>query len=191
VDLSPTAPQGDDKLWQFVCRLTNPSSLSDSGRSRRRAVIPALPFCHVVLTGKRPVHTSCSKPLKTLGDHLRKKRLELGLLQREVAERLRVTADTVRNWEGNATTPICQYHARILHFLGYDPFPKPQTLAQQLVQYRNIQGLSQRQFAKRLRVDQGALGRWERGERRPDGKFLARVESFLNRHQDSRSSPAD
>ena len=35
----------------------------------------------------------------TLGDHLRKRRMDLGLRQQDVAERLGVCTDTVVNWE--------------------------------------------------------------------------------------------
>jgi len=40
------------------------------------------------------------KELKRLGDHIRKRKLELGLFQREVAQRIRVTQGTVYRWEG-------------------------------------------------------------------------------------------
>jgi transcriptional regulator with XRE-family HTH domain len=43
--------------------------------------------------------------LKTLGDHIRKRRLDLGLLQREVAAKLSVTESTIWNWESNTTDP--------------------------------------------------------------------------------------
>jgi len=138
-----------------------------------------LPFCHLALKAKRPVAILSRNPLKTLGDHLRKKRFDLGLLQREVAERLGVSAETIVNWEGNATTPICHRREAIVHFLGYNPFPKPRTLGEQLVWHRWALGLSQRRFAKRLKIDQGTLGRWERGERQPTGKYLARVKCAL------------
>ncbi len=40
-------------------------------------------------------------------------------------------------------------------------------------------GLSQERAAARLGVDSGTLARWERGERRPVGRFLEMVERFL------------
>ena len=61
----------------------------------------ALPFCHVRLTARKPSPAAYPKEMKTLGDHLRKRRLDLGLLQREVADRLGVTKDTIHNWESN------------------------------------------------------------------------------------------
>jgi transcriptional regulator with XRE-family HTH domain len=58
--------------------------------------------------------------LKTLGDHLRKRRLDLGLLQREVAQKLQVNQMTICNWEINRTSPQLRFIPRIITFLGYN-----------------------------------------------------------------------
>ena len=83
-------------------------------------LIPALPFCHVSLKGPKPSPSAYPKILKTLGDHIRKKRLDLGLLQKEVAERIGVGKTTIYNWEKNRTTPASRFRRRIIQFLGYD-----------------------------------------------------------------------
>jgi len=64
-----------------------------------------LPFCHVHLRGQKPLPAGFPKELSTLGDHLRKRRLEVGLLQREVAAHLGVNKTTVYNWERHRTNP--------------------------------------------------------------------------------------
>jgi transcriptional regulator with XRE-family HTH domain len=119
--------------------------------------------------------------LKTIGDHLRKRRIDLGWRQKEAAEQIGVGQKTVCNWETNATHPEFRYYPSITRFLEYSPFGKPQTLSEELVQYRKVRGLSQQTFACLLRVDPSTLGRWERRDRRPEGKFLRRIESFLDR----------
>jgi transcriptional regulator with XRE-family HTH domain len=58
------------------------------------------------------------KELRTLGDHLRKRRLDLGLLQRQVAEQLGVDKTTVYNWESHRTAPPPVYEHRIAAFLS-------------------------------------------------------------------------
>jgi transcriptional regulator with XRE-family HTH domain len=63
---------------------------------------------------------------------LRKRRLDLGLLQREVAARLGVTESTVTNWELNRTSPKIRFLPGIIALLGYDPRPAGVTLADQL-----------------------------------------------------------
>jgi transcriptional regulator with XRE-family HTH domain len=39
--------------------------------------------------------------LETLGNYIRKKRLDLGLMQKEIANRIGVDVETVYRWESN------------------------------------------------------------------------------------------
>jgi DNA-binding XRE family transcriptional regulator len=59
--------------------------------------------------------------LNTLGDHIRKKRLNLGLTQREVAHLIGVEQCSVYNWEKRGMNPAQRVQTAIIHFLGYDP----------------------------------------------------------------------
>jgi DNA-binding XRE family transcriptional regulator len=52
-----------------------------------------------------------------LGSRLRCKRRELGLLQKQAAERLGVAADTLLNWEMNRRQPPARYNLAIAAFL--------------------------------------------------------------------------
>lgn len=115
------------------------------------------------------------KELKTIGDHIRKRRLDLKLLQSDVAKRLGVIESTVWNWENNATSPTFPYWPTIAEFLGYNPLPEPRTVAERLVQTRKNLGLSQKKMAGRIGVDPSTLARWERGERQPTGVDLRRI----------------
>jgi transcriptional regulator with XRE-family HTH domain len=67
----------------------------------------------------------------------------------------------------------------ILRFLGYNPLPPGRTWAERLVNARTALGLSQKESAQKIGVDQGTLARWERGEREPTGGFAARATRFL------------
>jgi transcriptional regulator with XRE-family HTH domain len=64
--------------------------------------------------------------LRHIGDHLRKHRLDLGLLQREVAERIGASTATIANWELGRTTPALGWLPHIISFLGHDPRPVSQ-----------------------------------------------------------------
>jgi DNA-binding transcriptional regulator YiaG len=64
----------------------------------------------------------------------------------------------------------------IICFLGYNPLPPSDGW---LVRGRRVFGLSQKEAARRIGVDQCTLARWERGERKPTGPFAARAERFL------------
>jgi hypothetical protein len=64
-----------------------------------------LPFSHLAFSARKPLPAAYPRGLSTLGDHLRKRRLDLGLLQREVADKLGVDEMTTCNWEINRTSP--------------------------------------------------------------------------------------
>jgi len=62
------------------------------------------------------------KHLKALGNHIRAKRLDLGLLQKDVAGIIGVTTDTITNWEKGRNQPMHWHYLKINKFLGYSPF---------------------------------------------------------------------
>ncbi len=55
----------------------------------------ALPFCHFEKTSKKPISKVYPKALLTIGDHLRKRRLDLNLLQIQAASMLSVDEMTI------------------------------------------------------------------------------------------------
>jgi transcriptional regulator with XRE-family HTH domain len=81
-----------------------------------------LPFCHVRLSARKPVPKGYPSELRTVGDHLRKRRLDLGLRQKDVARRLGANVNTVTNWEVGRTAPAARYAKGIVRLLGYAPF---------------------------------------------------------------------
>lgn len=58
---------------------------------------------------------------RSLGEHIRRRRLELGLTQWQAGERLGVSGWTVANWEKGYTKPIIAARGTLVTFLGYDP----------------------------------------------------------------------
>jgi DNA-binding XRE family transcriptional regulator len=83
-----------------------------------RTDIPALPFCNVSLKAAKPLPPAYPKVLYTLGDHIRKKRLDLKLQQKEVADIIGVEEATIYNWENNRSSPAIRYLPKIREFLG-------------------------------------------------------------------------
>lgn len=140
---------------------------------------PCVAFLPCPPKGPRPLPRSYPQVLATIGDHLRKRRFDLGLLQREVAERLGVDLTTVTNWELKRTTPALRFIPGIIGFLGYAPFPAGASLPDRLRTCRELCGLSQKRLACCLQVEESTLARWERGTRRPTHVLLKRVEAFL------------
>ena len=115
----------------------------------------------------------------TLGDHLRNRRLDLGLLQEEAATKLGVSSDTVRGWENNRHEPAIRHVPRILEFLGYVPFEPGPSLTERFRFARWTRGLSKRAMAARLGVDETTVRDWERGVHRPSRRNRDRLDALL------------
>jgi transcriptional regulator with XRE-family HTH domain len=99
----------------------------------------------------------------TIGEHLKARRFDLKLHQRQVAAKLRVDTSTVLNWEKGKGKPAVSAWPAILGFLGYDPRLPPTTLPERLKATRKGLGWSIKKAARALHVDPSTVGDWERG----------------------------
>ena len=133
-----------------------------------------LPKSHHLTSRTRP-----PEKLETVGDHIRRRRILLKLLQKQVGQQFGVDASTIHNWETNIAKPGTKYMPAIVRFLGYNPAPPPKGWANRLVQGRTALGLTQKESAHRMGVDPCTLARWERGEREPTGAYAARALRFV------------
>jgi transcriptional regulator with XRE-family HTH domain len=114
-----------------------------------------------------------------LGEHLKKRRKEHGLLQREAAARMGIGIDTYANWENGRTKPVAAQFRPVVQFLGYDPTPEAKTLAERLEAKRRVLGATHSQIAGYLGWDPGTLRRYLNGTwRMPRGRAAA-LEEFL------------
>jgi len=98
-----------------------------------------------------------------LGEHVRKRRLELRLIQKQAAERLGVNPWTALNWEKDHTGPPIASMPAIIRFLGYDPFPAPKNIPERLLPKRRATGWSNKEAARQLGTDEATWGDRERG----------------------------
>jgi len=59
----------------------------------------------------------------TLGEHLRKKRIDLSLSMTQLAKLLGlgITDTAIEKWEKNQNRPTESHRCRIIEFLGFDP----------------------------------------------------------------------
>jgi transcriptional regulator with XRE-family HTH domain len=119
-----------------------------------------LPFALVTLKCLKPKEPDFTP--ETLGEHVRKRRLEFGLTQKEAGDRMGATAVTVLHWEKGKTQPLVESIPAIIAFLDSDPFPPPTSLSEQLAAVRRKMGWSIKQAARHLGVDPGTWGRWEK-----------------------------
>lgn len=143
---------------------------------------PALPFCYIQLHAQKPVSKAYPTELKTLGDHLLKKRLDLGLFQKDVAKIFGTCMASVMNWEKNRNTPNIEFTSKIIEFLGYVPFESisDMSLGEKIVTCRRIKGISQKELAKQLGFDPGTVENWENNRKIPTGPYLTALNTFLD-----------
>ena len=138
-----------------------------------------MPFCHIKLRALRNKVTISPTQINSLGDHIRARRLDRKLLQRQVATQIGVHEMTITGWERNATIPEDRYMPAIIQFLGYNPLPPANSLAERLTDARRRLGLSQRKMAVKLGVDPTTLMGWEAGRHQPTGKSLEIIGRIL------------
>mgnify|MGYP000948499768 FL=1 len=137
-----------------------------------------LPLVRVSLKALKP-EAFANEP-KTLGEHVARRRYELCLTQEEAAERLGVSSWTVLNWEKGKTEPHVASILAILRFLGYDPFPPPKTLAEELALKRSRLGWTQSRIAEMLCIDEATWAGWEAGRQMPKGRHAELIRRFLD-----------
>ena len=117
---------------------------------------------------------------KTLGDHLRKVRMDRGLRHDEVARELGVSRATLFNWEGNHTRVQTRFMPQVVAFLGYDPREEAGQIGDRIRMLRERQGLSQVALARKLGLNPSTVVAWERGRLRiAFPKVRKRFQEFL------------
>jgi transcriptional regulator with XRE-family HTH domain len=121
-----------------------------------------LPFVRIRLVAPRP--KPCPEHPQTLGEHIKKRRFECGLTQRQTAAQLGVNASTILNWETGRYEPPVRSMPAIFRFLGYYPFAEAQSIGERLLRKRREGGWSICEAARHLGVDPTAWGNWESGE---------------------------
>lgn len=151
-----------------------------------------LPLCDRVL------HTSRDKYLpsrnrgipvpkepRTIGGHLRRRRLQLRIFQSEAARLLGVSTEVLSRWEWDTVFPAQATWPRLADYLGYDPFmhrklssPKgnestsvanltrkaTESFGTWVRKHRVRLRKSQKEFARCLGVDPKTLRHWEMNE---------------------------
>jgi transcriptional regulator with XRE-family HTH domain len=100
---------------------------------------------------------------RSLGQHLRNRRLILGLHQEDVARQLGCLREVYDRWERDERHPVVSEWPRILTFLGYYPF-RNGTSADLVLRARRSHGADQKRLAEMVGVIHQRLRRWEHGK---------------------------
>lgn len=116
----------------------------------------------------------------TIADKLKNRRIELGLLQKDVAKLIGVCEDSITLWENNRNEPSIIYYPKIIKFLGYVPFDvDSSTLGGQLKLYRYLHGFSQEELARTLDINESTVFHYENNKHKPSPKTLRKFRSLL------------
>jgi DNA-binding transcriptional regulator YiaG len=134
-----------------------------------------LPFYNFSIEFSKPKPFNYPTKLNTIGDHMRARRLDLKLEQKDIAHIFSVSLDTITNWELNHHALGIWLGNDIIAFLGYDPRPKPQSLPEQLLAFRWREGLKSKDAACRADVDPTTWAKWERGDKVPNKKNINKL----------------
>jgi len=140
-----------------------------------------LPFCHLTLKAKKPVHREKYPDIcRTWGDWIKVRRLDLKLTKRQLSLRFNVSDVTIYLWEKNRINPSLAQIPKIIEFLGRDPFEKKtENLGEKIREYRRIHGLTQKKLAEQLGVDPTTLAAWESSKHRPSKQILEKLKLLL------------
>jgi DNA-binding XRE family transcriptional regulator len=135
-------------------------------------------------TGKKVPVSYPANP-GTIGEHLKRKRMDSKLLQKDVAKILGVSEDCITNWEKNRSIPQIQFMPSIIEFLAYLPYSFDlTTLSGKLKAYRHVKGISQKKLGTMLNVDGATICSWEKGESQPYKRTLDQINTLFKEVSD-------
>ena len=136
-----------------------------------------MPFCHGSIVAPRPAHPhrwkftqAVTNAPKTIGDHLKTKRLQLHLFQSDIANTIGISTGSLQNWERNVGTPMPKNMPAVIRFLGYVPFEHDGSLGGKTRWLRLGAGWNQEELAVAARCEESTVWRWV--SNRPFAKYL-------------------
>ena len=137
---------------------------------------------------------------KTIGEHLRRRRLELGIFQSEAARKLGVSTVTLSRWECGKVYPTWPQQPAVAAYLGFNPFTNPtlgspkgnersgvailspkssDNIGQAIIRHCMKARKTRKQAAKEMGLSPKTVWNWVTGRRQPNARLRARVLEFL------------
>jgi len=142
--------------------------------------VNALPYSTLQSSVQKPRRVY-PKALKTIGNHLRKRRLDLKLSQEKVANILGVSLRAIYAWEKGEKNPWITRMPKVVEFLGYNPrIQSTVTLGAEIKAYRLLHGLSLRELGKLSGIGATTIGRLERNMGGADKETLEKLNRIIN-----------
>jgi transcriptional regulator with XRE-family HTH domain len=115
---------------------------------------------------------------KTLGEHLRKRRLDLRETQAQAAARFGISSTAYNGWEADRIAPNISKWPEVVRFLGYDPTPAPTNFDEALTALQRRHGLPREVLAVRLGIERKTLFNWLGGRTTPSSEALRKLGIF-------------
>jgi len=81
---------------------------------------PALPFSRSIHSVKKPPLSGFPWQPNSLGQRILKRRLELGLTQQQMAEKLKVNDQTICRWETGENKPTMKHYNMLIALSCFD-----------------------------------------------------------------------
>ena len=119
-----------------------------------------MPFYRWSLTAQRPI-PGYPERLEHIGHHILKRRLDLGLQQKQAARQLGVHSGCLENWEHGRTSPADRFMPAVIRLLGYNPSPPPSTPGARVAYERVQRGWSRKRLAALAGIDEATVRRIE------------------------------
>ena len=151
-----------------------------------------MPFCHGCIVAPlppQPTRWICTQALpnelRTIGDHIKARRIQLRLFQNDVAKQIGVHFASIQNWERNVGTPMSCQIPSVIRFLEYVPFKHDGTQRGRLRWMRMCAGWTQDDLAAAAHCGVSSIGRLESGEYdNVMGEMRQKVERALRKRFD-------
>jgi transcriptional regulator with XRE-family HTH domain len=157
----------------------NDSLRDRRGHRRHRNGRVSWPYYRWRLKAEKPIR-GYPRRLEHIGHHVLKRRLDLGLKQKQAAEILGTGVCNLRNWETGRHPIRMRFYPAIIRFLGYNVLPPGATRGQKVRRERLSRGWSCRWLGHLAKVDQATVWRIEADKRGLASKPLERVLAALD-----------
>lgn len=142
--------------------------------------VVALPFWEMEINIRNPFRTIVLEENSHIGLHILKKRLELGNTQKNVATLLGVKKETLWHWENEKKVPRQIYSAKIIKFLGYNPYVfKTGTIGEQVRTYRLLHCYTLQKFADLMGVHECTIVDWQAGRVHPSKEHMKKLKKLF------------
>jgi len=139
-----------------------------------------LPILSIRLKASKPDYTPYPDENDTsLGAVLKRKRLDLGLTQLQIAQQLKTSSSSYNAWERNVYQPDLKMKYKINEFLEVEFFKEENDLASEMLKFRVKHNLFQKDLGKRLGVSLRTIEKIEQRQGGVAEKTIKRIEKHI------------